>query len=123
MEAPTEVRRRTSTATISPCGSRASRSTSRRPIRRLRERITQPLDAKERAASASASRPMSARCLGEPATTASSNSPRTSGVPETLGSRQETETCCHGGVGAAMMRRHTERIERSKMHGGWIAHI
>lgn len=75
--APTEPRRRTSMATRRPRGSRASRSTSSRPSRRLRERITQPLRARERAASASASRPTIARCALLIVTTACSGQPRT----------------------------------------------
>ena len=78
--APTQARRRTSMATREPRGSRASRSTSSRPRRRFRDRITQPLRARERAASASASRPTSARCAELIATSRGSHHRRTSGV-------------------------------------------
>jgi len=78
--APTSARRRTSTATSDPRGSRARRSTSRRPRRRLRERINQPHSVRERAASASASRPTIARCEGLIATDAASHGGRTTDV-------------------------------------------
>jgi hypothetical protein len=78
--APREARRRTSIATREPRGSRASRSTSSRPSRRLRERITQPLEARERAARSSASRPTIERCAGLLVTTACSHPLRTSEI-------------------------------------------
>ena len=78
--APISARRRTSTATRDPRGSRARRSTSRRLSRRLRERINQPHSVRERAASASASRPTIARWEELIATDPASHGGRTTDV-------------------------------------------
>ena len=40
-----------------------------------------------------------------------------------LATRQQTNSCCNRGVGAAMMRRDAKRIKRGKMHRCGIAHI
>lgn len=108
--APTEPRRRTSIATREPRGSCASRSTSSRPSRRLRERITQPLEARERAARSSASRPTIERCAGLLVTTTCSHRLRTSevrrGVNCAAGGRCVRQPGHRCGDGAASRRAH-----------------
>ena len=111
--APTAARRRTSIATREPRGSRASRSTSSRPRRRLRERITQPLEIKECAARSSASRPTIERCAGLAVTTTCSHRRRTSeirrGVSCAAGGRCARRPGRRCGGGAASHRAHQGR--------------
>ena len=121
--APREARRRTSIATREPRGSRASRSTSSRPSRRLRERITQPLEP----GSALQDPQPHDRRLNAAQGWLSLRHALIGFVPvrfaAELAARQEADARGDRGIGAAMVRRHAERIKRCKVCGGWIAHI
>lgn len=118
---PRDRRRRTSIATRAPYGSRAKRSTSRRPRRRLRVRIAQPTRANELAASASAAWPTRARRVLPRVTPEHSASGRTFRVFRGYLSNMQTRR--DRGIGFAMVRRHAERIKSRKMNGCRIPNI